>query len=475
MKIINATLILTVCVFHLAHTQILSSLLIGSNLPTGSSIYHIGENEPSTRYDLRLELMSIDVFTPAANSHFAKQESIDITWQAELNPAGGNVALRLLNDGVLEWIFSPVTANDGQESVLIPLHIPSGDKYTVEIVSVDDSSLSGVSPVFAIGDLSAKNINVIQPNATSELIPGQHYTYEWSSNGDVGNVKIELFKGNQFVHQHTPNTQNDGHIQVLIPASLIAGNDYKVVITDNNGTVSGESEMFSVPEVQADGSYINFIFPNEENFDCYVEGDTIEILWEDDIDDELVLILHAEEFAMEPEEELDTIFPIDYNIEKSLTSYEYVIPAGLEPGDYKFRLVWNQNGITQVGTNSDPFGIGCLIDPRIGIRSGIVVGDAEPHFPTSKEDPSESSKKSNSDEDKFYTLVKTPEGKNVLLEGDYSSSKIELLNGLGQVVETYNNNPNLILISIATLPVDNYSLKISHLESPNQMIQINFN
>lgn len=117
-----------------------------------------------------------------------------------------------------------------------------------------------------VGDSRPPAINVIKPSSTSTYQTGSNQIIEWSTQGSVGSLKIELFKGASLFSTIISNTPNDGQHNWQVPGNCPEASDYSIKITYNsNPTVNDYSSYFTIIEVKSltiiDPSSISEIVP----------------------------------------------------------------------------------------------------------------------------------------------------------------------------------------------------------------------
>lgn len=418
--------------------------IMGPQLNFGDAKHVIDDVTLGILFDLGWLIPEITVQQPFANSNHLQGDKLNISWNSE--NIIGNVELNLFKDEEIIWQFTPNTLNDGFHEVTIPMSILSDDGYSVQ-VKARDVKANGFSDTFSIGNTNA-SISITDPNSTSVIQQGQPYTFMWTSDGVVGNVKIQLFKNNVLKHTHTTNTLNDGNHEFNIPSFLVSGSDYVLKIAEVNGSVFGESEEFTIGNPITVIPEIEFLFPTATNgmlqFD---QGQSITISWVDNIEDRLIMSMYEEG------SQIPTL--INSNILEGQTTQNFSFPSNLEDGKYKFRLVYNNDGgETVYGINSSYFTVGNV---PLNVASGSSDLGRQQSGST------------------FYEIVKTSDGQSLLLEGDFVNSTIQLLDSAENVVSTYNNQNTRILISIEDLPEDLYFIFISNDNHQNQKLQINLN
>ncbi|MCP6718614.1 MAG: DNRLRE domain-containing protein [Patescibacteria group bacterium] len=94
-------------------------------------------------------------------------------------------------------------------------------------------------------------ITVTNPTSSSNWLELNIYTIQWTSTGDIDNVKIELYKGALFVEEITSvlgYTINDGTYDFYVSiAENYDGTDYRIKISDfDDPNVYGYSGYFSI-------------------------------------------------------------------------------------------------------------------------------------------------------------------------------------------------------------------------------------
>lgn len=102
---------------------------------------------------------------------------------------------------------------------------------------------------FTVLDSSNSYLKVTSPNGGESWQQGTDYSIQWTSNGNVGsNVKIELYKGGNFVSTIENSTSNDGLRHWVVPDTLATGSDYKIKIisTSNSYFYDYSNKYFSI-------------------------------------------------------------------------------------------------------------------------------------------------------------------------------------------------------------------------------------
>jgi hypothetical protein len=95
-------------------------------------------------------------------------------------------------------------------------------------------------------------VSLVYPSGGENLVVGTSITIQWGSTSSINDaVKIELYKGSEVALVINPSTSNDGSYSWDIPASLIPGSDYKIVLTwlsvsSGQTATTSSSGLFSI-------------------------------------------------------------------------------------------------------------------------------------------------------------------------------------------------------------------------------------
>jgi len=85
--------------------------------------------------------------------------------------------------------------------------------------------------LIAQANTSSDNLNVLIPSATTIwYFDEEDVVITWGTGESGDNVKIELYKGDDFNRTISSSTSNDGEYSWGVPASMITGDDYRVKI-----------------------------------------------------------------------------------------------------------------------------------------------------------------------------------------------------------------------------------------------------
>ena len=90
-------------------------------------------------------------------------------------------------------------------------------------------------------------ITITNPSGSSEWGLDTAQTMTWNSEGDIANVRIELYKGEAFVMEIISNTANDGEFIWSVPNSLTYADNYRIKIIDASDSDTYDySENFEI-------------------------------------------------------------------------------------------------------------------------------------------------------------------------------------------------------------------------------------
>ncbi|TKJ22475.1 MAG: hypothetical protein CEE43_06170 [Promethearchaeota archaeon Loki_b32] len=126
-----------------------------------------------------------------------------------------------------------------------------------------------------VGDSRPPAINVIAPSSSSSYQTGSSQTIRWSTQGSVGNLKIELYKGSSLYTTIHSSTSNDGQETWIVPGNCPEASDYRIKITETSDpNIYDYSSYFTIIEVKS----ITILEPT--NTSMVVPKTTHTILWE---------------------------------------------------------------------------------------------------------------------------------------------------------------------------------------------------
>ncbi|GGA29826.1 Ser-Thr-rich GPI-anchored membrane family protein [Okeania sp. KiyG1] len=266
---------------------------------------------------------SITVKSPNGGNTLEPGNSYNITWNDNISE---NVKLELYKGGSFNRTITSSTSSDGSYSWTVPTSITDGSNYKVKITSISDSSVSDFSNSnFTIeADDPDDFITVKSPNGGNTLEPGKSYNITWNDNLSE-NVRIYLYKNDEFDRMITNSTASDGSYTWTIPESIAAGSDYQVAIqsvVDNNIFDYSNSNF----TIKANDS-ITVKSPNGGN--TLEPGKSYNITWNDNISENVRIYLYKND-------------EFDRTIASSTASdgsYTWTVPESIAAGsDYQVAI-----------------------------------------------------------------------------------------------------------------------------------------
>ncbi|MBN1968880.1 MAG: hypothetical protein JXR48_02010, partial [Candidatus Delongbacteria bacterium] len=267
----------------------------------------------------------IAVTNPASSTTWRMGSSVSIQWSDNISE---NVKIELFKgDDFVQDIVSSTSSN-GSYSWTVPTSLTAGTDYKVKITSVNNSNLYDYSDTFTVS--LAPDITVTNPTSSTTWQIGSNASIQWDDNISE-NVKIELYKGDDFVQDIIATTSSNGSYSWTVPTSLTAGTDYKVKITSvNNSSLYDYSDTFTVslaPDITV---------TNPTSSTTWQMGSSVSIQWSDNISENVKIELYKGSNAVQ------TIS----SSTSSNGSYSWTVSTSLTPGsDYKVK-------ITSVNTSS---------------------------------------------------------------------------------------------------------------------------
>lgn len=198
---------------------------------------------------------AITVTSPNGGEVLGAGSTVQITWSAPgrtgLNrmPTIPYVKIDLYKGGRLLFQLTPSVPNSGEISSSYTWTVPASyyedyidnfysNDYKIRISKVGDPSFYDESDAgFSIAGFSHA-ITVTSPNGGETLTAGRTYRFTWTTSGsvDATNVKIEIYRGGVSVDRVTLDAPNTGGYVGVPKSSLLAGNDYKVRISNVGDT-----------------------------------------------------------------------------------------------------------------------------------------------------------------------------------------------------------------------------------------------
>ncbi len=185
----------------------------------------------------------ITITSPNGGEQWSRGSSQNITWTS--TGITSNVKIDLFKGGALDSIIAASVVNNGTYNWTIPATQTIGTDYKVKISSVVDTTITSQSAAnFAVtaGNTVTPTITVTSPNGGEQWLKGSVHPITWTSTGNPGNVKIELFKAGVLNIVITADVTNNGTYNWTVPATQAIGTDYRVKISEvADATVTGQS------------------------------------------------------------------------------------------------------------------------------------------------------------------------------------------------------------------------------------------
>ncbi len=134
------------------------------------------------------------------------------------------------------------------------LNVPEGNTWYIVFWNDEIGSQYTIVSYTAnfVGDSRPPSITVKKPSSTSTYQTGSNQVIEWSTQGSVGNLKIELYKGTSLFSTVISSTSNDGQHNWKVPGNCPQASDYRIKITYiSNPSVNDYSSYFDIIEFKS--------------------------------------------------------------------------------------------------------------------------------------------------------------------------------------------------------------------------------
>ncbi|MEK9134875.1 MAG: GPI anchored serine-threonine rich family protein [Patescibacteria group bacterium] len=178
-----------------------------------------------------------NIISPNGGEKWEIGSTHDITWYYATSSARiAKIKLELYRVGSLTVAQTIVFSakNSGTYPWKIPTTLSPSVDYKIKITAISKSAVTDVSnQTFEIYFKPAA-FTIVSPNGGEKLEMGLTYDITWNSTGSVPttNVKLELYRGDNFVNLIAKSIKNKGVYSWRIPSNLIATAGYKIKITD---------------------------------------------------------------------------------------------------------------------------------------------------------------------------------------------------------------------------------------------------
>jgi hypothetical protein len=215
---------------------------------------------------------AITVTSPNGYENWEAVSAHNITWTS--TGTVGNVKIEYSTNNGGNWTeITPSTGNDGSFPWTIPGTV--SDQCLIRVSETDGSPSDTSDVVFSIRPVSS--ITLTSPNGGENLDVGSVYDITWTSEGNVGNVRIEYStNGGNSWGIIAQAAENDGSYNWNVPAKPSDNCLVRISETDEDGSPSDVSDaVFSI--VPPSSPTITVIAPN--GGEQLVVGSSINITW----------------------------------------------------------------------------------------------------------------------------------------------------------------------------------------------------
>ena len=226
---------------------------------------------------------NINITSPTLNDNWSLGSSYDIVWNS--TNITGNVRILLYQNGsVVNTIASSLVYNSSPFSWNVDVNSYStGVNYTIKVVSDNNNSIYDQSPNF---EISEELIQIISLNPILNPVEiGQTIDIQWTATNITGNVSILLYQNGlelNTIGAAPGSATNTTYPWYIDAASYSAGTIYAIrVVSDNDISIYGESDLFSIVDPSTFSFFDDFsdpnvkIYPNIDNtyvqFGCSVD------------------------------------------------------------------------------------------------------------------------------------------------------------------------------------------------------------
>lgn len=229
---------------------------------------------------------NINITSPTLNDNWSLGSSYDIVWNS--TNITGNVSILLCQNGsVVNTIASSLVYNSSPFSWNVDVNSYStGVNYTIKVVSDNNNSIYDQSPNFEISEELIQTISLNPILNPVEI--GQTIDIQWTATNITGNVSILLYQNGSVLNtigSAPGSVTNFAYSWYIDAASYSAGTIYAIrVVSDNDMSIYGESDLFSIVDPSTFNFFDDFsnpnvkIYPNINNtyvqFGCYVDVET---------------------------------------------------------------------------------------------------------------------------------------------------------------------------------------------------------
>jgi formylglycine-generating enzyme len=165
------------------------------------------------------------ITTPLEGTNFYKNYEIVISAEAS-DPDGSVSEVKFSIDG----IGIGTDYSEPYTFTLSPGSIVPGSHVLTAIATDNDGAVMSTEINFTVLNVDGGIITVTSPGSSDNWLVGTKHDIKWTDN-IAENVKIDLFKGSEFIKNIVASTQSDGVYNWIVTDTLKTGVDYKVRIT----------------------------------------------------------------------------------------------------------------------------------------------------------------------------------------------------------------------------------------------------
>ncbi len=285
---------------------------------------------------------AIEIIIPSSSSNYQTGSDHIIEWSTQ--GSVGNLKIELFKGSSLYTTIHSSTANDGQETWIVPGTCPEASDYRIKITDTSDPNVYDYSSYFTI--IEVKSITILEPINTSIVVPKTNQTILWESTGSIDEVKIELYKGTELLKELSSKTENDGSFS-WVPLYyetdgyswnvIPRGTDYRIKIKDVYSSVNCFSEYFEITNVKS----LTVFEPNSSS--SYKHGEIMTIKWETDTPCETldIKVYHKPQGSSDADK-VSTIPSVP-----NIGYYNWTIPIDLPHGNYYLVIEATDNSVLE--------------------------------------------------------------------------------------------------------------------------------
>lgn len=215
---------------------------------------------------------SLTVLSPNGGGIFYQGTLQNITWNS--SGAVGNVGLQYSIDNGDNWTeITASTENDGSYPWTVPA--VTSTLCRVRVYEVGENLNDSSDNVFTIQN--APVITVTSPNGSEQWDENSAQVITWTSEGDVGNVRIEYsINGGSTWVTITPSTADDGNFDWTVPEKPSNRCLVRVSASDADGLISDTSNgLFSIVAV----SLGSIVVTSPNGGEMLIPGTVYPITW----------------------------------------------------------------------------------------------------------------------------------------------------------------------------------------------------